>query len=89
MGLIVLQNITFSKKHFNFGIFLEDSSKEDDKKEEKKNFYLELSEILLKHNNINIKGNFEFMTNQDNYREVIKEKTSIENNFRNEYFNLY
>jgi hypothetical protein len=99
LAIILLQNINFSKKKFNFSVFQKNNRKNsfshqnsvgeviDNKinniKESTK--VIGLGENILKNINLHLHGDIESLTKPDQYREIVKDKHKKENKYRGEY----
>ena len=99
-GTILLQNITVSKKNFNYNIFkrpkrtknldyLDEEEVEEEKKrkeqELKEKNNINLSDPIFQYYNIRVDKTDKLLGDTDYYREIIKEKLNIESGYRNEY----
>ena len=94
-GTILLQNITVSKKNFNFRIFKKKENLINDKENEEEKKSQEENELEIKNNidfgdpifkdcNIKIDGNSKLLGSRQYYREIIREKLLVELSYKNE-----
>ena len=99
-GTILLQNVTVSKKNFNFAIFkpkklklningfYDDKEIEDEKKRKEKELQernnINFNDPIFQYYNIKVDANSKLLGDTDYYRELIKEKLTLENSYRNE-----
>jgi len=99
-GTILLQNVTVSKKNYNFAIFkpkklrlningfYDDKEIEDEKKRKEKELQernnINFNDPIFQYYNIKVDANSKLLGDTDYYRELIKEKLTLENSYRNE-----